>query len=74
MSNKLNPCPECGSDDLTIESSNAARLSEVLCNDCDYVFQRSCCEEDIAKHWNKLNRDADAMKDDGGSRAGTCGY
>jgi len=74
VSKKLKPCPECGSDDLSIDSSNIARLSEVLCNDCDYVFQRNCCEDDIVKHWNKLSRSDDSMKDDGGSRAGTCDY
>jgi len=50
----LKPCPQCGcDDDFEIDSSSAAELSWVTCNDCDYQFQSKCREENIGRHWNK---------------------
>lgn len=55
----MKPCPECGSEDLELDSSaNAA--SWVQCRDCEFTLQHECSEEAIARRWNKLDRKAAA--------------
>jgi len=56
---KLKPCPKCGEpdeDELTIDSCGSLGLSEISCHSCGYTFQSHAYEENIHKHWNKLNR------------------
>lgn len=49
---KLRDCPKCNSDDLTLDSSRALQLSQVLCNNCGHKLYRECYEEDIIKVWD----------------------
>lgn len=53
---KLKPCPECGSEELSVDSYSGVCISEVVCNDCSYKFQSKAYEENIWKYWNKLER------------------
>ncbi|WP_460060997.1 hypothetical protein [Pseudomonas sp. S2_A05] len=54
---KPKPCPECGDDDLEIDSAaNAA--SWVECRGCEFKLQHACSEEAVVRRWNKLERKA----------------
>jgi Zn finger protein HypA/HybF involved in hydrogenase expression len=44
---KLRPCPECGSEDLAIDSCSSLSISEVACNDCTHKFHSGAFEENI---------------------------
>jgi len=50
---KLKPCPECGCEDITIDSSSSARQSWVECSECDYKLQAAVPVQDriTAAHW-----------------------
>lgn len=45
-------CPECDSEDVTIDSCGSMMLSTISCDDCDYMMQASVCEETLEKRWN----------------------
>lgn len=49
---KLRDCPKCNSNDLTLDSSRALQLSQVICNNCGHKLYRECYEEDIIEAWN----------------------
>lgn len=52
---KPKPCPECGEDDLEVDSAaNAA--SWVECRGCEFKIQHACSEEAVIRRWNKLDR------------------
>lgn len=53
---KLDYCPECGSDDLDIDSCLSMQISAIHCADCEYHFSRKVDEERLSKKWNKLKR------------------
>lgn len=53
---KPKPCPECGSDDLSVDSNKDCG-SWVDCNCCDFRFLRACSEDAVIRQWNKLPRD-----------------
>ena len=59
---KLRPCPECGSEDLAIESCSSLCISEVTCNDCPHKFQCGAFEDNIWRHWNKHVRATHAAR------------
>lgn len=52
----LRPCPECGSDFVSVASSRDMGLSEISCSDCRFTLQRNVPEERIEQIWNKLDR------------------
>jgi hypothetical protein len=56
MSTELKPCPKCGNPDVFVDSSGIASASWVDCDQCEFRFQQSCCEETLEKRWNKLDR------------------
>jgi len=58
MPDKLEPCPECGCDFITVDSSSAARQSWAECGECDYKITAAVPEETIIERWNKLPRQA----------------
>jgi len=49
---KMMPCPECGSDDVFVDSSGSQEITVVEC-DCGHRFQSGCYEENIARYWNR---------------------
>lgn len=55
---KFKPCPKCGCPDVSLDSSSIAEASWIECDLCDFRYQQRCCEESLAKRWNKLDRSA----------------
>lgn len=51
---KLKDCPECGSDDLEVDSTWCS--SWVECSGCGHKLQHACSEDAICKRWNKLSK------------------
>ena len=48
----LKPCPFCGSEFITLESSREQQASAVRCTDCGIGLQWQLPEEDTEEFWN----------------------
>jgi transposase-like protein len=51
----IKPCPECGSDLISVNSSRSMRISEIRCDDCGFGGSKGVNEERIIKWWNSLS-------------------
>jgi RNase P subunit RPR2 len=46
-------CPKCQSDNLTIQSSSSLELTQIFCDDCDYIEDFPYPEDKTIKKFYK---------------------
>lgn len=47
-------CPECGSDDINVDSAQGGSWAQ--CRECEFKVKHACSESAVVVRWNKVLR------------------